>query len=192
MKRNLVTGIILWIALVGCISGVYASYKYQASEIKYKEGNVDDAINELYAIASSKFLDRMYPVGSVYISTSLSTIEQVHDALGRTWESYGSGRTLVGVGTGTDSNNKSQSFSANSTGWEYTHTLTVNEMPSHKHSLQFSANSALGGCGASIPMTNCTGSSTPWYEYNIAATGGDQPHNILQPYITVYMYKRVS
>ena len=51
---------------------------------------------------------------------------------------------------------------------------------------------ALVGCGASIPMTNCTGSSTPWYEYNIAATGGDQPHNILQPYITVYMYKRVS
>ncbi len=78
-------------------------------------------------------LDTMYPVGSIYISTDLSTAEEVATKFGGTWESYGGGRTLVGVGTGTDNNSTEQTFAANESGGEYKHTLTIAEMPSHTH-----------------------------------------------------------
>jgi hypothetical protein len=71
-----------------------------------------------------------YPVGSIYISTSNTNPSTF---IGGTWVAYGQGRTLIGAGTGTDSNSTSKTFSAGSTGGEYTHTLTIAEMPSHAH-----------------------------------------------------------
>ena len=57
----------------------------------------------------------MYPVGSVYI-----TYNNVNPGtfLGGTWERFGQGRTLVGEGTGNDGST-SMSFTANSTGGKY-------------------------------------------------------------------------
>ena len=57
----------------------------------------------------------MYPVGSIYITTSISTASELEKTLGvGTWESYASGKTLVGVGT--DTENISQIFKNNETG----------------------------------------------------------------------------
>lgn len=70
-------------------------------------------------------LNLMYPVGSIYMSTSSTNPTNI---MGGTWVAWGAGRVPVGVGTGTDSNSTSQSFSsANATGGEYSHLLTASE-----------------------------------------------------------------
>lgn len=92
------------------------------------------------------------------------------------------GRTLVGKdSTDTDFNELGK------TGGEKTHTLTVDEMPSHKHELI--VNKQQGGVNAALQPTWGTAfSSTD--SSSVLATGGDQPHNNLQPYlVTNYIIK---
>ena len=83
------------------------------------------------------------------------------------------------------------SFTANSTGGEYKHKLTVDEMPSHNHKLY-----ARGG---STPQTSspfaankpiAQGSNS--YGFNVSNAVGDLAHNNIQPYITVYFWKRTA
>lgn len=85
------------------------------------------------------------------------------------------GRTLVGKdSTDTDFNELGK------TGGEKTHTLTVDEMPSHKHELI--VNKQQGGANAALQPTWGTAySSTD--SGSISNTGADQPHNNLQPYL---------
>lgn len=71
-------------------------------------------------------LDKVYPVGSIYMSVNNTNPGTL---FGGTWEAWGAGRVPVGV------NASDSDFStAGKTGGEKTHTLTTNEMPSHKHS----------------------------------------------------------
>ena len=82
----------------------------------------------------SEVINEIYPVGSIYMSTEDDTIEKVQSKFGGTWEKYSEGRTLIGEGAGTDSNGLIQTFTNGSIGGEYTHKLTITEMPSHNHS----------------------------------------------------------
>lgn len=111
-----------------------------------------------------------------------------------TWELIAQGRTLVGVDT-TDSDFNT----VGKTGGSKTHTLTVAELASHYHPLQgvygSDANSAnwesfiesypQGGTRGSGPRGNFA--TVP-----IQNTGGGQAHNNLQPYLTTYIWERVS
>lgn len=85
------------------------------------------------------------------------------------------GRTLVGKdSTDTDFNTLGK------TSGEKTHTLTVDEMPSHTHELI--VDKQQGGVSAALQPTWGTAySSTD--SGSISNTGGDQPHNNLQPYL---------
>ena len=65
------------------------------------------------------------------------------------------------------------------TGGEISHTLTTSEMPAHNHSGLFSR-AIYPSTGAANAMT--TVSATP---VNTANSGGGDPHNNLQPYITL-------
>lgn len=69
------------------------------------------------------------------------------------------------------------------TGGEKKHTLTVDEMPNHTHNIY----GALTGENKSITNTgNDWGLTTKdWFKDMATNTGGDQPHNNLQPYIVV-------
>ena len=104
-------------------------------------GSVQDRLsileNQLKNMENS-MLDKIYPVGSIYMSTTYSTIEEVENAIGGEWEKYAQGRTIIGEGTGTDSNGLVQTFSNGSMDGKYTHKLTIAEMPKHNHSYSYS------------------------------------------------------
>lgn len=126
-------------------------------------------------------LNKIYPVGSIYMSTNDISPE---DFLGGTWERWGQGRVPVGVDESDEDFEK-----PNLIGGEKTHTLNVNEMPAHRHNLTFgSGGNATGDritWGASQNIVGGDPDAVGW-------TGDTQPHNNLQPYITCYMWKRTA
>ena len=136
----------------------------------------------------------MYPVGSVYI-----TYNNVNPGtfLGGTWERFGQGRTLVGEGTGNDGST-SMSFTTNSTGGEYKHKLTVDEMPKHKHAVYIqntTSNPQVNAPQWTVALPNSWkqyASDTKLFGPSTGNAGGDASHNNIQPYITVYFWKRTA
>lgn len=144
------------------------------------------------AVTASKInwlsvMNVIYPVGSIYMSATMSTVAQVQTALGGTWVKWGAGRVPVGIDT-----SQTEFNSVEKTGGEKTHTLTVNEMPSHSHGI-YSVDTGSGSVGKRDGLYwqggwwgNSTGSP------NVGNTGGNGAHNNLQPYITCYMYKRTA
>lgn len=141
-------------------------------------GNVNTTGGELQ-INGTNVLEKVYPVGSVYINASVSTNPATLLGFG-TWIAFGAGRVMVGLdSTDTDFD------SAEETGGAKTHTLTTSEIPSHTHTLDTSDNP--GGTGA-IEVAGGAPTSTQTTQ----STGGGQAHNNLQPYIVVYMWKRTA
>ena len=134
-------------------------------------------------LSSSALLDLVYPIGSIYMS-----VNNVSPAsfIGGTWATFAAGRVLVGVDT-----SDTDFDTVEETGGEKTHTLIVNEMPSHKHDIYSYAGNTVQGTEWSVrPYQNRE-------EFQILGTackntGGSQPHNNLQPYITCYMWKRTA
>jgi hypothetical protein len=144
----------------------------------------------------ANILDLVYPVGAIYMSvvnTSPATL------FGGTWSAWGAGRVPVGIDTG-----QTEFNTVEKTGGAKTHTLQTTEMPSHSHLFGSTQNS-----GNAQVITGISGSYTnlPNYDYlgvnqgiasgtdnrlNIKNTGGGGAHNNLQPYITCFMWKRVS
>lgn len=68
------------------------------------------------------------------------------------------------------------------TGGEKTHTLTVDEMPSHNHT-QLVNDGATGGI---LKVRGIGGSTGTISANNTQESGGDQPHNNMPPYLTVH------
>lgn len=131
---------------------------------------------------SEKYYPAPYwPIGSIYISVVNTNPSQW---FGGTWQSFGSGRVLVGVDS-----NQSEFSTVEKTGGEKTHILSISEMPSHNHPIK---NANVGG-GVTTYNTVKAEDKRGWagniYTDN---TGGGKAHNNLQPYITVYMWRRVS
>ena len=149
---------------------------------KWEKGAVD-AIGDVYVTGKyyqngKQLLDIFYPVGTIYESTKS---DNPSTFMGGTWARFGNGQVLVGV------NESDTDFNVgNKTGGEKAHVLTVNEMPSHTHTTTFGRNARPGGSGYTLidAGTGYTSTSNP--------TGGDQPHNNLQPYVTIYRWQRTA
>lgn len=123
---------------------------------------------------ASDVLAKAYPVGSFFFSTAATnpgtllgfgTWEQVRDTF------------LLACGT---------KYGAGSKGGEASHTLTVDEMPSHSHefSLMISNGSSnvwpASGLGSIVATTSTK------------AAGGGQAHNNMPPYWAVYVWHRTA
>lgn len=121
----------------------------------------------------------MHRVGDIIFSTSDENPSTIY---GGTWVAWGKGQVPVGVDASDSDFN-----TVEKTGGEKEHTLTVDEMPSHKHDFgqQFATTSSLSG---EYGYYMIAGTQTDV----IKNTGGNQPHNNLQPYITCYMWKRIA
>lgn len=143
--------------------------------------NVQNALDSMKTNVENA-IQGLYPVGSIYLSV-VPTNPVTLFGFG-IWEAWGSGRVPVGVDT-----TQTEFETVEKTGGEKTHTLTVDEIPSHSHDIKVKQNA--GSFSDGYP----TGGNT--YDYvesnaPILATGGNQPHNNLQPYITCYMWKRTA
>ncbi|EGL48916.1 DUF859 family phage minor structural protein [Streptococcus dysgalactiae] len=130
----------------------------------------------------TEILNMVYPVGSVYMSTSSANPSTF---IGGTWQRYAQGRTIVGV-----SESEAEFSYVGKTGGEKSHRLTNQEMPSHSHG--FNGNKMVGNGFGDAPA-NVTASGG-WFQLHskTGSEGGDQPHNNLQPYITTYIWLRTA
>lgn len=129
-------------------------------------------------------INSIYPIGSVYISL---TETNPGSYLKGTWEQFGQGRTLIGVGTGDDGTN-TQEFEINTNGGEYKHKLVIDEIPSHSHKYY----SPIVQVVSPASSGSTYGNYNKDYKINSDTAGGDGYHNNVQPYVTVYFWKRVS
>lgn len=139
----------------------------------------------------SDILNLVYPIGSIYLSLNSTN---PGDLFGGTWEQFAQGRTLIGVGELNDGSTI-KSFEVGATGGEFEHILSLDEMPKHGHSGLF-VNQTRLGWKDSVFQTNLSGQAgiraDPEYDVRIGDSGANNPHNIMQPYLAVYMFKRVS
>lgn len=160
---------------------------------------VTTAVDNYTAIVDAAILaakNALNPVGTVYTSATSSTNPATLLGFG-TWASFGAGRVMVGVDAGNTNFDVlgETGGSADSSGVTGSTALTVSQMPAHTHTL-FSKSSGSrymsshGGGSESLNSTTHTTSST--------GSGSGHTHTLsgtntnLQPYITVYMWKRTA
>lgn len=129
-----------------------------------------------------------YPVGSIYMSMEPTSPASF---IGGTWEQI-QGKFLLGADS---------TYTAGSTGGEATHTLTVDEMPSHRHPQVVTADVASPETGVSgrIDWTRDSSENVGLFtqgtdpnDVTTQSVGGNKPHNNMPPYIAVYMWKRTA
>ena len=134
--------------------------------------------------------NRIYPVGAIYISTVDTNPGLLFTG---TWEKI-QGKFLLG---------ENSTYTAGSTGGEVSHTLTNNEMPSHNHAPSTHGNNWVSnidlgrqhvrqGTGSYLGWVPMTDNSSEWIWGTTGNRGGGQSHNNMPPYLSVYMWKRVS
>jgi hypothetical protein len=139
------------------------------------------------AVSKAVINGHAYPVGSIYtsvVATNPATLLGVG-----TWAAFGEGKVLIGIDSGdTDFD------TVNETGGSKTHTLTVNEMPSHKHHQGIGTGdskrwgTSSNNNGDAVYVSDSGEDSTRFTNY----VGGGAAHSIVQPYIVVYMWKRTA
>lgn len=175
---------------------------YYTKEQTYTKTEVDSKLSE-----SSKILEKVYPVGSIYMNATDSRNPAQIFGFG-TWAEISAGRVLLGAGTA----DSGTVYNAGNTGGEEKAPLNLDNIPSHTHS------ATIGWAGDhthTIPLGYSEGSKIypNWredynYPYNktgntnsagnhthsitINSTGGNTPHNNMQPYLVVYIFKRTA
>ena len=137
-------------------------------------------------------IDVVYPVGTIFITTS-STNPGTY-LTGTTWAAYGEGRALVGLNPSDGDFN-----SPGETGGTNAHSLTSAQMPSHTHDIkQFPGYNQSGGVWLSFLQGNYRGipirrgGFQNGYYRATGDTGSGVAHNIIQPYIVDYMWRRTA
>lgn len=153
-------------------------------------------------INGKSFLDRTYPVGSIYMSTSATNPTNL---FGGTWVAWGAGRVPVGFNGGDGNFNSSEKTGGSK---------TINIQ--HNHGLS-NARAAVGRADSSTSTISYTAGGNPHNVYfdrefsywgGIAGVskhatdtakiygntdnGGSTAASVLQPYITCYMWKRTA
>ena len=125
-----------------------------------------------------------YPIGSIFTTTvAYADSDAVVTAIGgTTWVAFGAGKVLVGSdASDTDFDTSEETGGAKTD----SHTLTTDEMPAHTHTYASHGDSTATGTfysntANSTQTTNSTGG------------GSAHEHDIVQPYIVVFFWKRTA
>ena len=161
----------------------------------------------------SGIMDKIYPVGSIFMSATLSTAAAVESALGGTWVAWGSGRVPVGVDANDTDFDAAEETGGSKDMQKHSHTRGTMDIVGSFYGDEVSRDTGITATGAfKCPSTNDgTGGVGHFegasYNYNLAngfnfkasrnwtgATSeeGTGTSGNLQPYITCYMYKRTA
>lgn len=164
------------------VDNEFSEYSSNAIANKTVTAKFESTDNDISAIQQliNAMWSKIYPVGSIYISTVSTSPSTL---FGGTWEQIKDTFLLAAGST----------YAAGTTGGEATHTLTVNEMPSHSHyqkrywGSSGSANQAYTW-GTEFTEAHAYGSQID----TTHSTGGSGPHNNMPPYLAVYVWKRTA
>ena len=132
--------------------------------------------------APKNILETVYPIGAIYLSINnvnpntlfgFGSWEQIKDTF------------LLAAG---------DTYSAGSVGGEAEHILTTEEIPAHthdfnRHQLWRTETVPESGESDGYGVSNKT---LTVYRDTTTSTGGGQAHNNMPPYLSVYMWKRIS
>lgn len=146
-------------------------------------------------INTKTLLDVLHPIGTVLFTFTPNNPGTRTGWSGTTWVAISQGRFIVGVGTGTDKNGTTRNFllSSNFDGTaygngygEYTHQLTIDEMPRHDHdySTITDANE-----DREFGETNNDGALKT---FKTSPKGNDDPHNNIPPSFGLYIWRRTA
>ena len=128
-------------------------------------------------VGGRMLLDWIYPIGAVYISASATDPKTL---FGGTWTRI-KDRFLLAAG---------DTFAAGKTGGEASHTLTVDEIPDHTHSYQYTGQSTIIGTDA-IRLYDGDGKLNQYTGPQTSNCGG-KAHNNMPPYLAVYVWQRTA
>lgn len=147
-------------------------------------------------------IQNLYPVGSIYINGSVATNPNSLLGFG-TWERYGEGRVLV------SQNGSDSSFDTlGETGGtkdaivvSHTHTASVTD-PTHSHDISIERIGGTFGSGEFVGVNSGPGTTgnvgnrvqpaSTGISVSNSTEGASGTNQNLQPYITVYMWRRTS
>ena len=120
-----------------------------------------------------------FPIGYIYLSTSNVNPGQF---FGGTWKQIKDRFLLLAGNT----------YKGGQTGGEATHKLTIDEMPSHTHSLPWATQYQFGFNYARIISSSLDNVTEQLTNDSMYSAGGNQAHNNMPPYIVVYGWVKVS
>ena len=131
-----------------------------------------------------------FPIGSIFTTTvAYADSDAVVTAIGgTTWVAFGAGKVLVGLdASDTDFDTSEETGGAKTD----SHTLTTDEMPAHTHNSQ---GIYTGIAGSVAGMDWSTSREARDQAPVTLSTGGGSAHehDIVQPYIVVYFWKRTA
>ena len=181
---------------VGCITSTNNNFELDSN------GNL--TVNSITAnnIIGQAVANAVYPVGSIYMSVNSTNPSTL---FGGQWEQL-KDKFLLGCG---------DIYQNGITGGEASHVLTTSEMPSHNHSASTNSTgghrhtfkgwwTTKGDGSATYACVARTQQNDP-VEYGSFATagehshtvtvnntGGGVAHNNMPPYLSIYMWKRIS
>lgn len=120
-------------------------------------------------------LNLVYPVGSIYMSVNAVSPATL---FGGTWVKI-EDTFLLASGS---------NYALGSSGGEKTHTLTENEIPSHRHTVKYVYYNRGSGSSQTFGYISQNGDNIGYSDY----TGGGNAHNNMPPYLAVNMWKRTA
>ena len=138
-----------------------------------------DGVATLDIIEDEILADLIYPVGSIYMSVNATDPAIL---FGGNWERI-KDSFLLSCG---------DTYSAGEIGGEAQHTMTVDEMPKHTHSVSIAHPFEAGGIKPFVPYSANNENYVVGNYDVVQSAGNSQPHNNMPPYLAVYMWQRVS
>jgi hypothetical protein len=148
--------------------------------------------------AATAVLQLLHPVGSVYINATDSTNPGTLLGFG-TWSAFGAGRVPVGFDASDSLFDTAEETGGSKDAIVVSHTHTATSTvtdPSHAHNIGGGGigGSAGGGTltGSSGSMVSATATTGITVATTNASAGSSGTNANLQPYITVYMWKRTA